>query len=71
MQGRIVRLIGAVIDPQADLHEQLRALLAVVAVYIGNLAPAVGALEPLGFEATREQLTAAALDVAMELVGGR
>jgi AcrR family transcriptional regulator len=71
MQARIVRLIGALIDPQADLPEQLRALLAVVAVYIGNLAPAVGMLQPLGIEATREQLTAAALNVALELVGER
>jgi len=71
MQGRIVRLFGAVIDPQADLHEQLRALLAVGAVYVGSLAPAVGMLQPLGIEATSQELTAAALDVAMELVGGR
>jgi len=28
-------------------------------------------LQPLGIEATSQELTAAALDVAMELVGGR
>ncbi len=71
MQGRIVRLFAAWIDPQADLHEQLRALLALLAVYVGNLAPAVGMLQMFGIEATSQELTAAALDVAMELVGGR
>ncbi len=71
MQGRIVRLFGAVIDPQADLHEQLRLLLALLAVYLGNLAPAVGMLQTLGIDATSQELTAAAMDVAMELVGER
>ncbi|MGO9180308.1 MAG: TetR/AcrR family transcriptional regulator [Candidatus Limnocylindrales bacterium] len=71
MQGRIVRLFGAVIDPKADLHEQLRLLLALLAVYVGNLAPAVGMLQTLGIDATSQELTAAAMDVAMELVGER
>ena len=71
MQGRIVRLIGAVIDPKADLHVQLHALLALLAVYLGNLAPAVGMLQTLGIDATSQELTVAAMDVAMELMGGR
>jgi AcrR family transcriptional regulator len=71
MQGRIVRLIGAVIDPKADLHEQVHALLALLAVYLGNLPPAVGMLQTLGIDATSQELTAAAMDVAMELVGER
>jgi AcrR family transcriptional regulator len=71
MQERIVRVLGTVIDPQADLHEQLRGLLAVLAVYVGNLAPAAGMLETLGIEASRQDVATVALEVALELVGGR
>jgi hypothetical protein len=47
----------------------VRAVLALVAVYLGNLAPVAGALPALGIEQTAEQFGAAAMDVALALVG--
>ena len=71
MQRRLLELVSAVIDPQATLRDQLRALLALLAIYVGTLAPAAGMLQTIGIEATSGQLTAAAMDLARELVGGQ
>jgi hypothetical protein len=69
MQGRLLLLVAPIIDADAALPDQLRSLLGLLAVYIGNLAPASAMLRSLGFEATPEELTAAAMEVALELVG--
>jgi AcrR family transcriptional regulator len=71
MQSRLLQLVAPIIDAGAPLPDQLRSLLGLLAVYIGNLAPASAMLRSLGFQATPEELTAAAMDVALELVGER
>jgi len=71
MQSRLLLLVAPIIDADAPLPDQVRSLLGLLAVYIGNLAPASAMLKSLGFEATPEELTAAAMDVALELVGDR
>ena len=72
MQQRMLPLLGAVVDPEAELREQVRMVLAPLAVYLGNLmqmAPP-GFAEALGIHATAEELRAAAMAAALELVGG-
>jgi AcrR family transcriptional regulator len=71
MQGRLLLLFAPIIEPEAALQDRLRSLLGLLAVYLGNLAPAAAMLRSVGFEATPEELTAAAMDVALELVGER
>jgi AcrR family transcriptional regulator len=71
MQGRLLLLVAPIIDAGAPLPDQLRSLLGLLAIYIGNLAPASAMLRSLGFEATPEELAAAAMDVALELVRER
>jgi len=71
MQSRLLLLVAPIIDGDAPLPDQLRSLLGLLAVYIGSLAPASAMLRSLGFQATPEELTAAAMDVALELVGER
>jgi AcrR family transcriptional regulator len=71
IQSRLLLLCSLIIEPDAALQDQLRSLLGLLAVYLGNLAPASAMLRSLGFEATPEELTAAAMDVALELVGER
>ena len=71
MQRRLLLLVAPIIDADAPLPDQLRSLLGLLAVYIGNLAPASAMLRSLGFEATPEELAAAAMDVALELVRER
>ena len=63
MQQRMLPLLGAVVDPEAELREQVRMVLAPLAVYLGNLmqmAPP-GFAEALGIHATAEELRAAAI----------
>jgi AcrR family transcriptional regulator len=71
MQHRLLLLCAPVIDHESDTQDQLRSLLGLLAVYLGNLAPASAMLRSFGFEATPEELTAAAIEVALELVGER
>lgn len=71
MQSRLLLLVAPIIEPGAPLQDQLRSLLGLLAVYLGNLAPASAMLRSLGFEATPEELTVAAMDVALELVRER
>ena len=71
MQQRMLALLGAVVDPEAELRDQVRMVLAPLAVYLGNLmqmAPP-GFAEALGIHATAEELRAAAMEAALELVG--
>jgi hypothetical protein len=64
-------LLTALVDPHAEPGQQVRSLLALVAVYLGNLAPVADALPALGIELTAAQFGAAAMDVALELVEER
>jgi AcrR family transcriptional regulator len=71
LQQRMVALLGTMVDPRAELHEQVRMVLAPLAVYLGNLmqmAPP-GFADALGIHATPEELRAAVMDVALELAG--
>lgn len=72
MQQRMLALLGTMVDPQAELREQVRMVLAPLAVYLGNLmemAPP-GFAEQLGVHATADEFRTAAMEVALELVGG-
>jgi AcrR family transcriptional regulator len=71
MQSRLLLLCSLIIEPEAVLEDQLRSLLGLLAIYLGNLAPASAMLRSMGFEATSEELAAAAMNVALELVGER
>jgi AcrR family transcriptional regulator len=68
MQSRLLMLCAPLIDRDATLQGQLRSLLALLVVYLGNLAPASEMLRSLGMDAAPEELAAAAMDVARELV---
>jgi AcrR family transcriptional regulator len=68
IQRRMLGLFMALVDPQAEPRQQVRSVLALAAVYLGNLAPVAGALPTLGIELTAEQFGAAAMDVALDLV---
>jgi len=50
MQSRLLLLCAPIIEPEAVLQDQLRSLLGLLAVYLGNLAPASAMLRLLGFE---------------------
>ena len=71
MQQRMLALLGAVVDPEAELRDQVRMVLAPLAVYLGNLVQMAppGFAEALGIHATAEELRAAAMEAALELVG--
>ena len=72
MRQRMLALLGALVDPQAELREQVRMVLAPLAVYLGNLMDMspLGLPEVLGVHATPEEFRTAAMEVALELVGG-
>jgi len=68
MRGRLLGLLTAVVDPDAEPRQQVRSLLALVAVHLGTLAPVTGVLPTFGITAPSEEFRAAAMDVAQELV---
>jgi AcrR family transcriptional regulator len=68
MRGRLLGLFTAVVDPAAEPRQQVRSLLALVAVHLGTLAPVTGVLPTFGITAPSEEFRAAAMDVAQELV---
>ena len=68
MRGRLLGLFTAVVDPDAEPRQQVRSLLALVAVHLGTLAPVTGVLPTFGITAPSEEFRAAAMDVAQELV---
>ena len=68
MRGRLLGLFTAVVDPDAEPRQQVRSLLALVAVHVGTLAPVTGVLPTFGITAPSEEFRAAAMDVAQELV---
>lgn len=69
--GRMVAVLGLVIDPAADLQDQIRAVLALIAVYLANLPSFPGMPQLYGAGATDEGRAAAAMAVAFELVESR
>jgi AcrR family transcriptional regulator len=71
IRRRLMGLFAAVVDPDAEPRQQVRSLLALVAVYLGNLAPVLGMLPTFGIPSTIDDFGAAAMDVAQELVEER
>jgi AcrR family transcriptional regulator len=68
MQARLAAIAMAVIDPKAELRDQLRALGAIGAVYVGSLPPSAAMLGALGIHATSEELAAVTMGIAIELL---
>ncbi|MGP8159856.1 MAG: hypothetical protein ACLQGJ_01345 [Candidatus Dormibacteria bacterium] len=71
MQRRLLGLFTAVVDPDAELRQQVRSLLGLVAVYLANLTLVSGMLPTFSIRAASEDFRAAAMEVARELVGER
>jgi len=68
IQRRLVGLLAAMVDPEDEPRRQLRCLLALAAVYLGNLTPIAALLPSLGIRSTIDEFGAAAIEVAQELV---
>jgi hypothetical protein len=64
-------LLAAVVDSDAEPRQQVRSLLAVLAVYLGNVTPVLAMLPAIGIRASVEEFRPAAMEVAQELVEGR
>jgi len=64
MRERMLALISLLADPEADLTRQFEAQLAIVAVILGNVP------FPFALDATDEQRSAIALEVAIRLLSG-
>ena len=61
----MVRRIKALVcDPDANLTDQLRGFFAVILIFVS----ASPLLPTLGLDATPDQISEAALDVALELI---
>jgi AcrR family transcriptional regulator len=71
IRRRLMGLFTAVVDADAEPRQQVRSLLALAAVYIGNLTPIVAMLPTLGIRSTIDEFGAAAMEVAQELVQDR
>jgi AcrR family transcriptional regulator len=69
--GRMLAVLGLVIDPAAELEDQIRAFLGLVAVYLANLPTLPGVAQLFGPDATEERRADAAMAVAFELVDSR
>lgn len=65
----VLALFELVRDPDAELTDQLRAVLAVVVLHLGSVGDAVPGRALI--KATDEEIAAAALAVSLDLVAGR
>ena len=63
-QSMVRRIKALVCDPEANLTDQLRGFFAVILLFVS----ASPLLPTLGLDATPEQLSEAALNVALELI---
>lgn len=68
LQQRAMSLMSLLRDPNAPLIDQLRALIAVAAVYFGNLPMPNPAIRMTGIIATDEEMAAATMELALELL---
>jgi len=66
--SKMFAVVGLIIDPDAGLEDQLRSLLALVAIYLANLPGLPDVLGPLA-TASPEERSAAATAVARDLIG--
>jgi AcrR family transcriptional regulator len=69
LSARLFAVLGLIVDPDADLADQLRSVLALAAVYISNVPALPEALGPLA-TAPLEDRSAAAMEVGLELIKG-
>ncbi len=63
-QSMVRRIKALVCDPDANLTDQLRGFFAVILIFVS----ASPLLPTLGLDATPDQISEAALDVALELI---
>jgi AcrR family transcriptional regulator len=64
----LLSLVRVGLAGSSDLHGQVRSLLALLAIYLGNLGALYDVLGVLGIDATAAEFAQATMDVAMELV---
>lgn len=64
-------LVGAVVPSDGAALDQVRALLALVAIYLRTLASLPEFAGALGIQLAPEQLSEAAMQAAMELLEPR
>jgi AcrR family transcriptional regulator len=67
LSERQFAVLGLIVDPDADLTDQLRSVLALAAVYISNVPSLPPGLGPLA-TAPLEDRSAAAMEVGLELI---
>jgi AcrR family transcriptional regulator len=67
----LLSLVKVALVGNTDLHDQVRSLLALLAIYLGTLGTMRDLLGVLGIDVTPDAFAAAAMDVAMELVEER
>jgi AcrR family transcriptional regulator len=68
LQVRAMAIMSLLRDPDAPLLDQLRAVLAVAAVYFGNLPLPNPAIPMSGLDASEEEIAAATMTLALELL---
>ncbi|HYZ02632.1 MAG TPA: hypothetical protein VFA92_14140, partial [Candidatus Binatia bacterium] len=64
--GRLRGVLELVVDPEAELPDQLRAVLGVIVLHLGAAANTVPGMDFL--EASDEEAAAAALEVSFDLI---
>jgi AcrR family transcriptional regulator len=73
LTGRFSGMVELLRDPEGDLTDRFRAFLAVVVLHLGVVGGQPGPLSAMGLTplGTEDEVAAAALDVAFDLVSGR
>ena len=67
----LLALVKVALVGNADLHDQVRSLLALLAIYLGTLGTMRDILGVLGIDVTPDAFASAAMDVAMDLIDER
>ena len=69
LQRRAMAVMSLLRDPDRSLLDQLRAFMAVATGYFANLPLPNPAIQMMGITATADELSAAAMALALELLG--
>jgi AcrR family transcriptional regulator len=69
LSGRLFAVVGLMVEPDAELKDQLGSVLALAAVYLMNVPMLPAALGPLA-TAPVDDRSAAALELGLQLIGG-
>jgi hypothetical protein len=67
LRVRMIALMGALIDSSSPAEDQVRSLLAIVAVYLGSIPAIADMIASFGISAGGDDLRAAAMWVAFQL----